>query len=246
MDDNIKIYESLLNEKAALEKDCFHYELEYTREFGDSIVSLFELKVEAVTLKKKIAFCVKKRYRSQEIDASELGRYIDDEILEYQRKLQDLIAFNNEAKKGHSQPITFDESKKIKKLYYQIAHLIHPDLHQEYQNDDAMSELWDKAVAAYKCNHYKELVEIYDQILLKVQSGEATIENIEGKIETLKVEIEEIKANEPYQYKYILDDEMEIKAVHEELEKEIKDYQEYVASLQQELGRFSIVERHDA
>ena len=246
MDDNTKIYESLLNERDSLEKDCFHYELEYTREFGDEIVSLFELKVEAVTLKKKIAFCVKKRYRCQEISASELGRYIDDEILDYQRKLQDLIAFNKEAKQGQGQIITFDESKKIKKLYYQIAHLIHPDLHPEYQHDEMMSELWDKAVNAYKCNHYKELVEIYDQILLKIQPGEAVIENIEDKIESLKAEIEDIKANEPYRYKYILDDEAEIKAIHEELEKEIKDYQEYVASLQQELGRFNIVERHDA
>lgn len=246
MDENIKIYESLLNERDALEKDCFHYELEYTREFGDTIVALFELKVEAVTLKKQIAFCVKKRYRSQEIDSLELNRYIDDEILEYQRKLQDLIAFNKEAKQGQGSPISFDESQKIKKLYYQIAHLIHPDLHPEYQNDDAMSELWDKAVAAYKCNHYKELTEIYDQILLKIQPGEAIIEDIEGKIEALKAEIEEIKSNDPYQYKFILDDETEIQSFHEELEKEIKDYQEYVDRLKQELGRFDIVERHDA
>lgn len=246
MDDRIKIYESLLNEKASLEKDCFRYSLEYAREFGDEIESLFELKVEAVTLKKKIAFCVRKDYRNEPIYSSDLDKYIDEEIIDYQRRLQELIEYNKAAKEDKGTPITFEEGKKIKKLYYEIAHLIHPDLHPEYKEDKEMFELWNDAVSAYKCNDYKSLVETYDKIIIKVNDSDVHIENIEGKIEVIKDEINDIKKNEPYTYKFILDDDVEIKELHDNLRKEIKDYEGYKNNLEKELSRFNIVEGCDA
>lgn len=246
MDDKIKIYESLLNEKASLEKDCFRYSLEYAREFGDEIESLFELKVEVVTLKKKIAFCVRKDYRNEPIYSSDLDKYIDEEILDYQRRLQELIEYNKAAKEDKGTPITFEEGKKIKKLYYEIAHLIHPDLHPEYKENREMLELWNDAVGAYKCNDYKSLVETYDKIIIKVSDNDVHIENIEGKIEVIKDEINNIKENEPYTYRFILDDDVETKELHENLHKEIKDYEGYKNNLKKELSRFNIVEGCDA
>lgn len=245
MNDKIKIYESLLQERDALEKDCFHYSLEYAREFGKDIETLFELKVEVITLKKKIAYCVKKKYRNEKIYIDELDKYIDEEIMDYQRRLEELIEFNkNASRKG--KVITFEDNKKIKKLYYEIAHLIHPDLHPEYDEDEEIIELWDKAVEAYKCNNYKLLVETYDQIIIKVKDGDFEIENIDGKIESVKSEIDEIKQSEPYVYKFLLNDDLEIKEFHKKLEQETKDYQEYKDSLEKELSKFIIKEGRDA
>lgn len=246
MDDKIKIYESLLNEKASLEKDCFRYSFEYLREFGDEIEALFELKVEVVTLKKKIAFCVRKDYRNEPIYSSDLDKYIDEEILDYQRRLQELIEYNKAAKEDKGTLISFEEGKKIKKLYYKIAHLIHPDLHPEYKEDEEMFELWNKAVTAYKCNDYKSLVETYDKIIIKVSDSDVYIDNIDGKIEVIKGEINDIKENEPYTYKFILDDDVETKEYHENLKKEINDYEEYKANLERELSHFKIAEGYDA
>ena len=98
MDEKIKVYETLLNEKGSLEKECFEYSLDYAREFGKQIEDLFELKLEVVTLKKKIAYCVKKSYQNETIYSSELDRYIDLEILEYQAKLDELIEINRASK----------------------------------------------------------------------------------------------------------------------------------------------------
>ena len=246
MDDNIKIYESLLNEKASLEKECFKYSLEYAREFGEGVERLFELKVEAITLKKKIAFCVKKKYRNETIRLSELEQYIDEEILDYQRRLEELIEYNKYAKEDKGVPITFEEGKKIKKLYYEIVHLIHPDLHPEYKDDVEINRLWDKAVACYKCNDYKSLIEAYDQIIIKTQNNDIHIENIEGKIELITSEIADIKENEPYIYKFILDDDLEIKELHQKIDVEIKDYVEYVLKLENELKTFEIKKGMDA
>lgn len=246
MDDKIKIYESLLNEKTSLEKDCFRYSLDYAREFGDEIETLFELKVEVITLKKKIAFCVKRDYQNEHIYLFELDKYIDEEILDYQRRLQELIEYNNVARLNKGTPITYEEEKKIKKLYYEIAHLLHPDLHPEYNDDTEILELWNDAVGAYKCNNYKSLMDIYDKVVIKVSGGDINIENIKEKIELLKDEIKDIKENEPYTYKFILEDDTEIKEYHENLKKEIKDYEEYKNSLERELSHFKIVEGCEA
>ncbi len=246
MDENIKIYESLLNEKAALEKDCFAYSLRYAREFGEDIERLFELKVEAVTLKKKIAFCVKKKYRKETIKLSDLEHYIDEEILDYQRQLDELIEYNQIVRESKGVSITFEDGKKIKKLYYEIAHLIHPDLHPEYKDDEEISDLWDDAVEAYKCNDHKSLMEAYDKIIIKIGDNDIYIENIEGKIELVKSEIMDIKDNEPYTYKFILDDDLEIKELHEKLSNEINDYVEYISKLEKELNTFEIEKEVDA
>ena len=246
MNNNIKIYESLLNEKASLEKDCFKYSLEYAREFGEEIEELFQLKVDSVTLKKKIAFCVKKRYNNETIKSFDLDNYIDEEIMDYKRRLEELIQYNKMARDNKGTPISFEEHKNIKKLYYEIVHLIHPDLHPEYQEDENISNLWDKAVNAYKCNDYKELIQVYDQIIILTNGNDIYIENIEGKIELIKSEIEDIKDNEPYTYKFLLDDVIEIKGLHEQLKQEIKDYIEYRDKLIRELASFKIEEGLDA
>lgn len=246
MDDRVKVYESLLNLKGELEKECFRLSLDYALEFGDQIEMLFELKVEVITLKKKIAYCVQRQYRNQEILDSELRRYVDAEILDYQQKLQELIAFNHAARENRGSEIAYHEEKKIRKLYYEVVHLIHPDLHPEYQGREEISSLWNQAVSAYKRNDYHDLVEAYDHILILVTPGEVEIPHIEEKIAALQEEVASIKENEPYTYRYLLDIQEETNAYHEKLDQEISDYQEYQESLEGELERFPIRKREDA
>ena len=82
MEEIIAQYESLLNEKATLEKECMYTYSDYIREFGDQLNYLFGLKLETVTLKKKIAYCVKKEYSNEAILSTDLDNYIDAEIAE--------------------------------------------------------------------------------------------------------------------------------------------------------------------
>ena len=171
---------------------------------SNNIETLFSLKVDAITLKKKLAFCVRKHNKGETIFSNELDKYIDEEILEYQNRLEELIQYNLLARCGEKTYISHNEFKNIKKLYYEIAHLIHPDLHPEYKDDEEILELWNNAVDAYKNNEYKHLVEIYDSIIIKVKSSDIYIENIDIKIDTIKEEIQNIKENDPYKYKFIL------------------------------------------
>lgn len=245
MDERRDIYETLLNQKAALEKDCFYFELEYHREFGAQVEELFQAKVEAVTLKKKIAYCVKKRYRNEAIYAGELNRLIDAEILAYQQKLDDLVAYNAYAR-NETRTIGFEEQRQIRKLYFALAHRVHPDLHPEYSQDEVILALWNKAVDAYKRNDYPALCEVNDRIMLLTSEGDIHIERLDEKIEALTKQLEEIRQQEPYTYRFLLEDREATENFHEELAKQIQDYQDYVAKLNEELQRFPIVTTSEA
>lgn len=242
--DLLKIYESLLNEKAALEKECLTLSIDYFREFGEDTQTLFALKVEVVTLKKKIAFCVKKRYNNEKIYAKDLDEYIDAEIMEYQRKLDELIAYNKEVKKSYK-TITFDDVQKIKKIYYKIAHMVHPDLHPEYTEDETIMDLWYKAVNAFKSNDLNTIREVYDKVLLTTSRKDIEIEDVEKKIDAITKEILEIKGDVPYTYKSILNDDEELNKKHQELQKEIDDYEGYKVSLEKELSQFDIIRKEN-
>ncbi len=240
IDDILDQYESLLNQKADLEKKCEQLSLEYIREFGDDIETLFSLKVEVVTLKKQIAFCVSKSYRNEAIYEYQLKRYVDAELIAYRARLEELIKANKEAKED-LETVTYEEERKIKKIYYRIAHLIHPDLHPEYADSEFIRELWEAAVDAYKRDDYHELSITYDRVLLQVGETGIVLEGIQEKIASVEKEIEEIKGNNPYQYKFILDDPEEVKSYHKELAQEITDYQEYKTKLEGDLASFEII-----
>lgn len=236
----IKLYESLLNDKSNLEKECELISLAYIKEFGEEITKLFSLKVEAVTLKKKIAFCISKQYQNKPIYSYELNNYIDEEIASYQLKLNELRDYYASSKEDRD-TISYSDLARIKKLYYRIVHLIHPDLHPEYRNEIVIRDLWNKSVDAYKRNDYTTLVEAYDQIMLYVSDNDISIDDIEDKIAKIKDKINDIKNVAPYTYKYILDDNEETKSFHEQLQNEIKDYEQYVKSLNDELSKFEII-----
>lgn len=247
--ERLELYELLLQTKAKLEKECEHLSLEYTREFGDELVRIFELKVECITLKKKIAFCVKKKNKNQTIYADELENFIDAEILKFQDELEDLIEYNKNVKVHFANAIAvpFEDNKKIKKLYHAIAHMIHPDLHPELIGNLLIEEIWEKTVDAYRRNLLDVLKECYDHILLLVKDKEdIEIENLEEKIKKLEEEIKDIKEHEPYKYKFMLKNEVEVAELHEEFNNQIRDYEEYKETLLKELSSFNIINRCEA
>ena len=49
----------------------------------------------------------------------------------------------------------------------------------------------------------------------------------------------------PYKYKFILHDEIETIEHHKAIEKEINDYNEYKANLEQELSKFKVIEGYE-
>ena len=247
MNERLKVYESLLIEKETLKKECQRYYEEYMLAFGDDLVQLFELKIAVVTLKKKIAFCVKKRNFNQQIRLKDLERYIEAELASYRIELDDLKSDRDAAKANGKTPITYDEFHKLRKLFFKIVHLIHPDLHPELAKDEIIASIWEKACDGYRRNDAKAVIECYDRLMIIGVAEEAmAMEDVEARIESAQREIEDIRASEIYQYRFIVQDEETMETHRQELHREMKEYETYRESLEQEFTKFALIQEADA
>jgi uncharacterized protein YhaN len=78
------------------------------------------------------------------------------------------------------------------------------------------------------------------------QGGDETlhIENVETKIKSLEQEIDRIVSTAPYTYRFLLEDNSQKEAKKEELQQEIKEYEQYAKELDDVLKAFPIREMY--
>ena len=93
-------YEELLLQRDQLEKEAHSYQQAYTRELGDLIVEVFQLKIDCIALKKSIAFCVAARNRGEDIDDSLLQKHLEKCMEAYRYRLDEMIRERDAAQRG--------------------------------------------------------------------------------------------------------------------------------------------------
>ncbi len=227
-------YEELLLRKSALRKECFQLEQEYTRVFGEDILTLYRLQIECAKKKKTIEFCQKAVNRGEEPDESELQAFIVQETRELQEHFQELSEeYENSKSTGK---VTDAELAKIRKIYRQQAKLLHPDLHPEVADSEELQELWNRVSVAYACNDLKELEELEVLVASAIAdaSGEGwkiEIPDLEEKTKALEEEITQIMDTDPWQYKFLLNDPEAVREKKDALRENIRNYQDYSTKL---------------
>lgn len=238
-------YEEVLLRRDNLRKEAEQYHLDFIREFGDLITETFRLKVECIRKKKMISYCQKLMNMGKDINGNDLTKYIEKEMAEYEAELAEIIQDVTAARSAEM--ISEAEVRKIKKIYYALVKLIHPDMHPELADDAQLREYWDRIVTAYRHNELDEITEL-DALVRMYLSGhgisteDVNIEDIEDKIIRVEDEIEEILSTNPYLYRLLLSDEDEIKAKKQEYRDEISSYEKYSEELDRVLDTFEIKE----
>lgn len=232
-------YEELLVRKDEVKKQAFLYERAYVREFGDLILEVFQLKIEAIRKKKTIQYCQVFANRGESIDQDAMQVYLAKELAEYNQQLEAMIKDNESAKK--SEEITEADLLKIKRIYHRLAKKIHPDINPVTNENEELKGLWQRMIVAYNCNDLKEMEEIevlVKALLDKLDLGtlDITIPDINEKIAELEAEIDRIKTTDSYRYKHILDDLDMVSQKKEDLRKEIKEYEDYGKQLDEILN----------
>lgn len=238
---DLDILKKLILKRDKLKKDEMSAYIGYVRAFGELLEKRFSLQIECIKYKKIISICQAKKNRGEEVMfLSLIEEEVDKELGEYYEELQTISEISRE--KG--QTISEYEYLLIKKKYKRIAMSIHPDLHIEYANDIELMELWERVKTAYKCNDLQALeeAEILVAEYLKNHGEKVVveIENSKEKIHKIEEEIEAIISNDPYKFKFILDDFSAIKRKKDELESDIEEYQEYLEELLGKLNEFNI------
>lgn len=231
-------YEELLLQRDQLEKEAFGYEQAFIREFGELTVEAFRVKVDCISLKKAIAFCLIARNRGEKPDPAALREYLERQMAAYKKQLGDMIDEHDAAKKG--EPISALEVIEIKKIYRRVAKLLHPDISPLTKEHPELAELFRRTIIAYHCNDLKELRDteaLIDKVLRDNGVGgfSVVIPDVAQRILDLESEIERILTTEPYLYGELLADAFRAQAKKDALTKEIAEYKEYCGQLAEQL-----------
>ena len=235
-DNRYSEYETLLFVRDKLRKEAYAWKNRYLAEFGDLITAVFEQKIACIKKKKTISFCQMAVNRGQPVDQAELQNYLSQEMKEYNRKLSEMIQENEIAHSGEI--ISEETAAKIKKLYYRLAKQIHPDMNPKTNEIPELKELWQRIVVSYRANDLEELEEaeiLVNKFLVDhhLDGNEIKIQDIDTKIEKLKEQIQKIKETNPYQYRFLLQDQEAVQNKKRELQKELEEYRVYEQELDQ-------------
>lgn len=238
-------YEEALLRRDNLRKEAEQIHIDFIREFGDLMTESFRMKVECIRKKKMISYCQKLMNLGKDINGNDLTRYIEKEMAEYEAELAEMIQGVTAAK--HAEAISDADVRKVKKIYYALVKLIHPDMHPELADDSTIREYWGRIVTAYRHNDLDEMQEL-DTLVRMYLSGhgidpsDVNVEDIEDKIAKVENEIETILTTNPYLYRLILENKKEIEAKKREYEEEIASYKKYSEELDEVLSEFEIKE----
>ena len=101
-----------------------------------------------------------------------------------------------------------------------------------------LKELWQRIVVSYRANDLEELEEaeiLVNKFLVDhhLDGNEIKIQDIDTKIEKLKEQIQKIKETNPYQYRFLLQDQEAVQNKKRELQKELEEYRAYEQELDQ-------------
>lgn len=242
-DTRLEEYEKLLTTRDSLRKEAALIYLAYIREFGHDILKVYKQKMECIRLKKTITYCQLMKNKNMVIDDSALQKYLEEEMRDYNLKLNAMIQEHNAA--NTSKMLSEAEILKIKRIYRKIAKKIHPDMNPTLEQNEKIKELWNRVVIAYECNNLEELEELELLVNNAIESeginlDTIVIPNIEEKIEKVKKEVEVIQTTDPYLYKDILGNYEIIKEKKRSLKEEYDSYVDYAIQLQELLEAYRL------
>lgn len=213
---------------------CKNIETDYWLIFGELEKNLYEVSTKVRRLKRKINLVQAYKNREEEVDLEKIEKLLDEEFIKYQKKLEEYIQNIKLAREYNSlDPLSEEDSKKLKSLYLKIIKLLHPDLKSDYTPLDKF--LFQKALDAYKNADLKTIIAI-DALLSgkefnlssknSIELLEEEKEKLESLIENIENEMINIKNDMPYVLKYIIDSPETIEKRKEELLMAIADFSE--------------------
>ncbi|MCD8307786.1 MAG: hypothetical protein LUD51_06155 [Clostridia bacterium] len=236
-------FRTLVLKRDRLRKEEEQVQHAYIRKFGDLIQERFGLQIECVRYKKSISFCQACLNRNEPIYADQLSSAVEGEISGYCEQLESIKAVAG----MKTSTIPEADRLKVKRIYKEIALMIHPDMHPGQEFSQEMQDLWERAKDAYQRNDLDAIMETKVMVLDLLKKEPAEDRDIDegylaGRIKALKDEIDEIITNNPYRYKDILDDEEAIEDTKEEFKEEIEDLKTYLETLKEQFATFEITE----
>ena len=211
----IELYRSLTIERDELKKQVEENQKDNYQIYADSYKEYYNLMVECIFLKKRIAYCQRCKNHHIKIYKEELEGYMDAVKEDYMHELEELRTHKKRVKKHLSN----EDMKQAKKIFKRIVKRI-----------DKKHPLWERALESYRYNNLNNLKDIEMLVDYDKQSIRKNLEitYLTIQIERLKKEIESIENRNP-------------KITKEYLEKKIMIYRLYKYNLDKQYSCFGKV-----
>lgn len=211
----IELYRSLIIERDELKKQVEENQKDNYQIYADSYKEYYNLMVECIFLKKRIAYCQRCKNHHIKIYKEELEGYMDAVKEDYMHELEELRTHKKRVKKHLSN----EDMKQAKKIFKRIVKRI-----------DKKHPLWERALESYRYNNLNNLKDIEMLVDYDKQSIRKNLEitYLTIQIERLKKEIESIENRNP-------------KITKEYLEKKIMIYRLYKYNLDKQYSCFGKV-----
>lgn len=139
----------------AIEDSRFVVIGQYSEAFGDRLVRLGGMEIEAARLKREIELVQAMMNAGREIDYDAIEEALSGEFADWQAKLEELAQGFAEDRRVLDHLIDPGTTERIRKAFRILVRRLHPDLHPEQALRDA--ELWHRVLAAYEANDLDEL-----------------------------------------------------------------------------------------
>lgn len=213
---------------------CKNIETEYMLKLGSLEYKAYEAQCAALRLKRKIELIQARKNRQEVINLTVIDKTLDEEFLEYEKKLNEQVEKMNEAlEHSKGEYLSEEDNKELKKLYRKIVKVLHPDINPEVTA--AQIKMLDNAMNAYKNGDLKSL-RIIDEMVgdhkLPEKHQDAITqlkeekERLDKMVAIIQESITKIKSDYPYNVKDILEDEKKVEQKKAELEELLKQYKE--------------------
>lgn len=212
---------------------------------------LYKASCDYLRLRRKKDLIQAKKNRQEKINIEAIEGQLDDEFVEYKKKLDEKIAEVNRAlKRSAMEQLSDEEAKEIKKLYKNIVKRLHPDLHPSLS--EAEKELFYRATEAYEHGDLAALKlieamvdsgEAEEALPSSVASLEKEAERLEDLIEGVQKAIEAIKSTPPYTWRIYLDDEEKKAEKLSQLKRDLANFETAIRTQEEAIWELM---RHEA
>ncbi len=186
----------------------------YLLKVGKLKLELLEVRIEVYRLKRKMELIQSCINRQSEIVPEAIDILLEKEIQGQRKKLEEESKKIEEALKFIGLPkMNSDEAIELRKIYYKLAHVLHPDLNPA--QNETMKMLWLKVSECYRQGDLNQmkLLEVLALHETKLDSTPSALEELKkrndlfsSRITHLMKEIEHTKTNFPFTYSELLKD----------------------------------------
>ncbi len=205
-------------------------ETAYMMNIGRKEYQLFSLQIQVLHTKREISIYQAAKNAGRQITRAEVKRVIDAEMADYQEQLATQLEKLKLAEALHLSPkMSREETSKIRKLYHNLAKILHPDINPTLP--DKAKILWLKIVEAYRNWNWNELNILADMTYDMLERKEFTISELDSmtivqqqiaklkeKIKDIKEKMKIMREKPPFTYEKLLGDAQAIAKRRQELD----------------------------